>query len=369
MSSDSELLVEDEGAFLPEDAEQRLGQRLARPRPSRERPRFKSVSEFCGEYTPLAYVVEGIVRSGSLYTLTAKTGAGKTAFNVIVALAVESGRGDILGRDVTRGRVAYLACENPDDIRMRFMIAARQWGVDLSELADRIVILDRREKPEEVCAELKRLSEAEPFALVVVDTLAAFFDGQDFNDAVQAGNFMRGLRPITQIKGLPAVLVAAHPVKNADKDGLLPYGSGAILNEVDGNLTLWKAFDTGEVSLHWLGKLRGLEFLPAPFRIETASSPDVLDVKGAEVVLPVMLPSSTLSADEREEAEHDTSRRLLQAMVDSPAASQRAWAATIGKSVSIVSRRLQILKREKLVKETLGKWAVTPAGKAVLNGD
>src|SRR5262245_62015671 len=35
-------------------------------------------------------------------------------------------------------------------------------------------------------------------------------------------------------------LVAAHPIKNAPEDNLLPYGSDAILNEVDGNLTLWK---------------------------------------------------------------------------------------------------------------------------------
>jgi hypothetical protein len=54
--------------------------------------RFKSVSAFCAEYVPLAYVIEGIVRSGSLYTLTAKTGSGKTALAVIAALAVVTGR-------------------------------------------------------------------------------------------------------------------------------------------------------------------------------------------------------------------------------------------------------------------------------------
>jgi hypothetical protein len=37
--------------------------------------------------------------------------------------------------------------------------------------------------------------------------------------------------------------------------GVVPYGSGAILNEIDGNLTLWKKRETGVVSLHWQGKL------------------------------------------------------------------------------------------------------------------
>ncbi|MFZ2105472.1 MAG: AAA family ATPase, partial [Roseiarcus sp.] len=78
---------------------------------------FKSASVFCGEYVPLSYTVEPIIRSSALYCLTAPTGAGKTAFMVITALAIATGRADILGREVVRGRVAYLACENPDDIR------------------------------------------------------------------------------------------------------------------------------------------------------------------------------------------------------------------------------------------------------------
>jgi hypothetical protein len=85
---------------------------------------FKSAAKFCSEYVPLSYTVEPIIRSASLYTLTAKTGAGKTAFNVVAALAVATGRQDVLNREVVKGRVAYLACENPDDIRMRFKIAA-----------------------------------------------------------------------------------------------------------------------------------------------------------------------------------------------------------------------------------------------------
>jgi hypothetical protein len=75
---------------------------------------FKPVDAFCGEYMPISYAVEPFVRSGSLYTLTARTGAGKTALLVTMALAVATGRGDkILGREVTKGRVAFIAVENP----------------------------------------------------------------------------------------------------------------------------------------------------------------------------------------------------------------------------------------------------------------
>jgi hypothetical protein len=99
--------------------------------------------EVCSEYIPLAYIIEAVVRSGSIYTVTARTGAGKTAFNVIAALAVATGRPDLIGRDVTQGRVAYLACENPDDIRMRFKIAAYLLNIDLEEMLDSILRTSR----------------------------------------------------------------------------------------------------------------------------------------------------------------------------------------------------------------------------------
>jgi AAA domain len=134
---------------------------------------FKSASVFCAEYVPLSYTVEPIIRSSALYCLTAPTGAGKTAFKVITALAIATGRADILGREVGRGRVAYLACENPNDIRMRIMIAAYLLNIDIGEVDHRLVILDRREKPEDVHEELSRLARTEPFAFILIDTLAA----------------------------------------------------------------------------------------------------------------------------------------------------------------------------------------------------
>lgn len=327
---------------------------------------FKTAATFAGEYVPLAYTIEPLMRSASIYALTARTGAGKTGFLVIAMLAVATGRADILGREVHRGRVAYLACENPDDIRMRLMIAAYLLNIDLSTLGDAIIILDRREKPEAVHAALAKLAEQEPFALVIVDTLAAFFDGDNINDAVQGGQFMRRLRPLTQIAGQPSVVVAAHPVKNASEDNLVPYGSGAILNEIDGNLTLWKKPDTGIVSLHWQGKLRGLEFEPAPFRFEVTGCPEILDAKGREVHLPTMRPASVQSADDRERQEIDTDKALLQAMLAEPNATQQQWADAIGRAKSLVNKKLQRLSRDKLVESTLGKWSVTAKGQKAL---
>ena len=326
---------------------------------------FKTLAAFVKEYSPLDHTIEPIVRGGSLYTLTAKTGAGKTALMVVMALAVATGCRDILNLDVITGRVAYLTAENPDDARMRFMIACYLLNIDFAAIADRIVILDRREKPEDICASLAKLAEEEPFALVLVDTLAAFFDGKDINSAVEGGEFLRRLRPLTRITGLPTVVVAAHPVKNADQNNLVPYGSGAILNEVDGNLTLWKEPETGLVSLHHQGKLRGLEFEPMLFRLEITGPPDVLDAKGRQVQLPTLRPSSAEAAEEREKISVNRDVALLKAMRDNPGGSIRAWATAAGIHRSSAERTLNRLatpKEGKLVEKTLGKWMLTPAG-------
>lgn len=324
---------------------------------------FKTAQDFCAEFVPPSYAIEPFVRSGSIYTLTARTGAGKTGLLTTTALAVATGRKDILGREVTRGRVAYVAAENPDDLRMRIMVAAWQFNIDLAEISQNLLIMDRRCKPEELIIKLKMHQRVGgPFTLIMIDTLAAFFDGTDANDNVQAGEFMRRLRPLTQLDGHPSVLVAAHPVKNAAEDNLVPYGGGAILNEVDGNLTLAKT-GGGAVKMHWQGKLRGVEFDPLFFRIEAASSPLVIDARGRQVLMPVMKPATETDAAQREEAEINSDLALLKAILAEPSGTQQAWAVTIGKSKGLVNRKLQKLKAEKLVDAILGKWSLTERGR------
>ena len=334
-----------------------------KPRPP---ARLKSIKHFLDEYVPLDYALEPIIRTGSLYTLTARTGAGKTAWLISVALAIAAGRGDVLGTEVERGRVALLTFENADDVRMRIKVACWFLRIEVDDLLERLLILDTREKPEEVLARLKVDAQDGPLRLVLVDTLAAFFDGDNINDAVQGGGFMRRLRPITRLPGLPAVVVAAHPVKNAPQDNLLPYGSGAILNEVDGNLTLWRRSEgtDGVAELHWQGKLRGLEFAPMQFRFEATTAPTVRDAKGREVALPVMLPCKTNGDDIEAKAKAETNVQvaLLKAMIAKPQATQREWAEAISRSVSTINGKLKKLQADKLVELVMDHPRVTPKG-------
>jgi hypothetical protein len=77
--------------------------------------RIWGIAEFLAQYQPINYTIDGLLPGGSIYGVTAKRSAGKTAFLTSTALAVPTGRVDILGLEVEMGRVAYIILENPTD--------------------------------------------------------------------------------------------------------------------------------------------------------------------------------------------------------------------------------------------------------------
>jgi hypothetical protein len=116
--------------------------------------------------------------------------------------------------------------------------------------------------------------------MIVVDTSAAYFNGEDENSNTQLGAHARNLRALTTLPGKPVVYAACHPVKNPDPSNLLPRGGGAFIAEVDGNLTLNK----GEtVKLHWQGKHRGPDFEAIHFELKTVTAPSLIDSRGRPV--------------------------------------------------------------------------------------
>ena len=95
----------------------------------------------------------------------------------------------------------------------------------------------------------------------------------------------------------PAVVVPAHPIKGATKDRNVPYGGGALLNESDGNLSLWGPPDA--VTLHWCHKFRG-NFEPLTFALDVGMVPDETDDDGDPVRT---VTARLLAADEAESIE------------------------------------------------------------------
>lgn len=328
-----------------------------RPVP-RKGPTVRNLSTFMTEYQPMAYVVERIVKSGSIYTVTAKTGAGKTAWLVVTSLAVASGIGrKLIGADIAPGRVLYITLENPDDIRMRFKAAA--WLHNLPDLGDNLMVCHDALTAAELGVMCGSLGAGAlgPITLVVVDTLQAAYTGKDMNNNSEAVAFMRGFRPITQLPGNPTVIFAAHPPKNASKDNLSQYGAGGILNEIDGNLILEN--QSGYVTLGWQGKIRGAQFEPLVYKFESPAVPTMRDTRGRPVEIPVLMPSSSKAVEDRLEQYDRDNVALLKLIVDNPSITQREMRDRLKKKQTAISAGLKRLVSDKMLSETFGKYAPT----------
>jgi hypothetical protein len=323
------------------------------------RPNFRTLAEFCAEFRPISYAVAGLMRDGSLYTITARTGEGKTTLLVILALAIATGRGELIGRKVKKGRVAFCTAENPDDLRMRFMVACFVFNIDPEIIGRDILISDNRVKPEEIVAWIKETGET--FILIAIDTWQAFFDGRDPNNNAEAQKFTSRFRPLAAGKGLPVVIIAAHPPKQAADDALLPYGGGSTLNEVDGNFTLLRD-ENGLYRFHHLGKIRGMPFDPLYFKIERLGSPDVITIEGAQVKMPVMYPVDEEAVETRQETFARRNAALLKAIFLDPTGSERKWAAAANMNRRSVQAALNTLKRDRLVIQKARRWRLTKEG-------
>ena len=148
--------------------------------------------------------------------------------------------------------------------------------------------------------------------------------------------------------GLPVVIIAAHPPKQAGDDNLLPYGGGGTLNEVDGNFTL-RLDENGLYVFHWQGKIRGLPFDPLHFKIERMDSPDVVTVEGVRVQMPVMFPIAEADVEARQEAFAGRDLALLKAIAADPMGSERKWSAATNINRRAIQSALNTLKRDRLV--------------------
>ena len=328
-----------------------------------------STAEFVTGFTPPDYLIDGLIQRRFLYSMTAPTGTGKTAIALRMAAHIDLGL-PLAGRDVDQGKVLFLAGENPDDVRMRWikLLEEMQIEPETSRVFWRAgsFSLSDQELRKRIDVETTRHG---PFASVIVDTSAAFFGGDDENSNSQLGAHARMLRSLVELPGGPTVIVTCHPTKNANNDNLLPRGGGAFIAEVDGNLVCVKQPDSQIVELHWHGKFRGPDFAPIPFALAVGKSPKLVDSKGRAISTITARPISQIEAAEADVAARIRQDKLLEVLEREPGASLADIAKALGwfylngdPNKSLVNRTLKALEAARLIKREARQWVITKAG-------
>jgi AAA domain len=90
---------------------------------------IQTSAEFVAGFVPPDYLIDGLIQRRFVYSMTAPTSAGKTS--IVMRLAAHTALGLPLGnREVEQGKVLYLAGENPDDVRMRWIKLCEEMGVE-----------------------------------------------------------------------------------------------------------------------------------------------------------------------------------------------------------------------------------------------
>jgi hypothetical protein len=334
--------------------------------------RILSGADFLATFVPPDYVVDGLVLRARLYACTSLTGHGKTAVWLYIACMVKAERyvGTI---ETTGGGVVILAGENADDLCGRLHAMVQEYGLDPTKLPH---VLPLRfpltaEEAEKVREEIDAIDGDK--ALIIIDTGPSYYPGDDEQDNVQMGYAARAQRTLAKCRGRPAVVVLTHPVKNPDRDNLIPRGGGAYLNELDGNLTLWSDALGESTTLHWQKKLRGADFAPVSFSLRPVTLHHLKDAKGRPFISIVAAPQTDEQAEATTKKVLTDENTVLEWLRRHPGISLRNLARNIGWMTAKgepnawkVNRLLKALKTDKLVQQHRGKWQLTKAGEAEL---
>lgn len=339
---------------------------LVETKPPAHAPQLVPVHEFAGAFQAPDWLIKRVAQRGFFYTLTAPTNHGKTALAVLMAICVAAGI-PLNGRAVRRGRVIYLAGENPEDVRGRMIATAQMLSVDLASIGPWLDIRPGATELQTAYDQIRAEADAKgETALVIIDTSTAFFSYGDENDNVQALAHAKDARRFTQLRGRPAVLMPSHPTKNATRDQLIPKGGSGLNNEADTNLTLWS--DGATVELHH-GKIRGPSFDPMKFEFRPIELAGIRDTDGDQVTSVALAPISHLVEQQRLEQRTRDEDQLLVAMKKRPDGSMAEWAKDCGHFDAHgnaekyrVQRILKRLQASKLAECFRNKYRLTDLG-------
>ena len=335
----------------------------------RRRPVIFSSLDFTAGFVPTDYLIDGMVQLRFLYSLTGPTGHGKTGVLLLIAAHVALER-PLGGRTVAGGHVIILVGENPDDVRMRWIAMAEHVGFDPATI--NVHFLPGVYPIREMQAEIeKRAREIDcQFALVIVDTSAAYFTGAEENSNVQLGKHARELRTLVEMPGGPCVTSRATRRRTRTSKTCCRAGGGAFLAEVDGNLICSKTSGEDVTEVHWHGKFRGPDFNPLAFELRQVTAARLVDSKGKPIPTVLALPLDEVShSSKRAESRAQEDELLMLLLAGNEGLSLTAvaehagWISRTGEpNKSKAQRVMNRLRDAHLVKNERGDWRLTEAG-------
>jgi hypothetical protein len=335
--------------------------------------RILSKTDFISGFTPPNYLIEGMLQRRFIYALTGQTGHAKTAVALLIASLVAAPDGNsFLGpHKVEKGRAIYLVGENPDDLRMRVIGADSQRNDDplLDEVFYIPGVFNIATMHDEITNQIRHLGGVD---LVIIDTSAAYFLGNEELSNTQMGQHARMLRRLTELPGGPCVLVLCHPIKYVlETHQLLPRGGGAFLAEMDGNLTVVR-HDDQLVELHH-NKIRGPGFEPMTFRLDRITTPKLIDSKSRMIPTVRAIHISRADENDQQKKTREDEDRVLATLLNQPDASMaeiavsNGWVYATGDPaktrVKKAIDRIHANAKPALLRKNRERWELTEVGK------
>jgi hypothetical protein len=212
------------------------------------------------------------------------------------------------------------------------------------------------------------------FVLIVVDSSAIYFEGDDENDSPQATEHSEMMRRlIKSIPGRPCLIMNCNPAKNASDDDLVPRGSSGLFGAVDGNFECPRVPGYATMRRHRY-KFRGAEFDPLRFALSETTTEKVRDSDGEMIPVVVAKAVTAQAYDKQQTVRRSEERRVLDYLAKHPGASYAViaeafdWKRRDGETLkrTKVQKIVDKLEDDGLVTKTLGKCKVSAKGKKAL---
>ena len=133
--------------------------------------------EFAKQLIEIDFVIEEIIQRGYIYALTGLSNAGKTAVALAMSVSIALEQ-PFAGHYTTKGRVLFLAGENPQNVQMRLRAMLEQNELDetvLDKILIRQNVFSLRRNMDDIRETLKELDD---IVLIVIDSKLVFFESR-----------------------------------------------------------------------------------------------------------------------------------------------------------------------------------------------